>query len=70
MGKSLDLGKIARALANSLSLAAKADAFTKRDLTAELKKRFDGRYEEIMAEYERVKSKPVPAQPVQSALGQ
>ncbi len=53
-------GKIARALANQLALAAKADEFTKRDLTAELKKRFDDRYEEIMKEYERVKNKPQP----------
>lgn len=53
-------GKIARALANQLALAAKADEFTKRDLTAELKKRFDDRYEEIMKEYERIKNKPQP----------
>jgi len=54
-------GKIARALANQLALAAKADEFTKRDMTAELKKRFDTRYEEIMKEFERMKNKP--AQP-------
>jgi nucleolar protein 56 len=53
-------GKIARALANQLALAAKTDEFTKRDLTVELKKRFDDRYEEIMKEYERIKNKPQP----------
>ena len=54
-------GKIARALANKLTLAAKADAFTKRDMTVELKKGFDERYEEIMQEYERSKSKEAQA---------
>ncbi|MBI5046324.1 hypothetical protein HZC07_01175 [Candidatus Micrarchaeota archaeon] len=43
-------GKIARALANKLALAAKADFFTKRDLSASLKKDFEDRYEQIMKE--------------------
>jgi nucleolar protein 56 len=51
-------GKIARALANQLCLAAKADEFTKRDMAMELKTRFDTRYDEIMKEYERSKDKP------------
>ncbi len=50
-------GKIARALANKLALAVRADAFTKRDISAELKKDFDTRYDQIMAEYERKKAK-------------
>jgi len=50
-------GKIARALANKLSLAAKADAFSKRDLSADLVKDFNGRYAQIMQEYERAKAK-------------
>jgi len=60
-------GKIARTLANKLSLAAKADAFTKRSLGLQLKKDFEARYAEIMAEYERAKAKGEkekrPAQP-------
>lgn len=54
-------GKIARALANKLALAAKADEFTKRDMRAELKADFDARFAEIMKEYERAKSRPPPA---------
>jgi len=33
-----DRGKIARVMANTIAIAAKADAFTKRDISAELKK--------------------------------
>lgn len=60
-------GKIARALANKLSLAAKADAFTKSHLSPRLKKDFEDRYRQIMEEYERGKTKekgtaPQPAQ--------
>lgn len=44
-------GKIARVLANKLSMAAKADAFTKRDIAKRLKSDFDGRYKEIMDGY-------------------
>lgn len=50
-------GKIARALANKLALAAKADAFSKRRISAELKKKFDERYAEIMKEYQSGKKK-------------
>ena len=50
-------GKIARALANKLSLAAKADAFTKRRIAEELKKDFDDRYAQIMKEFESGKAK-------------
>ena len=50
-------GKIARTLANKLALAAKADAFSKRRISAELKKEFDGRYAEIMKEYQSGKKK-------------
>ncbi len=50
-------GKIARALANQLSLAAKADAFSKRDLSAALKQKFDSRFAQIMKEYEAEKAK-------------
>ncbi len=57
-------GKIARALANKLALAARADAFTKKDMTVQLKKEFDERYAEIMKEYERMKNRP-PAAPAQ-----
>jgi len=50
-------GKIARLLANKLSIAAKADAFSKRNIAAELKKDFDKRYSEIMAQYDKAKKK-------------
>lgn len=50
-------GKIARALANKLCLAAKADAFSKRNIGAGLKKDFEDRYAQIMQEYEREKAK-------------
>ncbi len=48
-------GKIARALANKIALASRADAFTKHFIAGELKKDFDERYNEIMAEYKRGK---------------
>ncbi|MFH1394446.1 MAG: NOP5/NOP56 family protein [Candidatus Micrarchaeota archaeon] len=48
-------GKIARLLANKLSMAAKADAFTKRDISKKLTEEFIKRYNEIMAEYKKVK---------------
>ncbi|MFH0737658.1 MAG: hypothetical protein V1827_03830 [Candidatus Micrarchaeota archaeon] len=50
-------GKIARALANQLCLAAKADAFSKRDISSMLKKKFDDRFSQIMKEYEAGKVK-------------
>jgi len=48
-------GKIARALANKLCLACKADAFSKRDISADLKAGFDARYAQIMQQYEKEK---------------
>jgi nucleolar protein 56 len=54
-------GKIARALANKLALAAKADAFSKRRISPELKKDFEARFSEIMAGYERAKAKKAEA---------
>ncbi len=53
-------GKIARALSNALCTAAKADAFTKRDISAELKLNFEVRFDEIMKEYEGSKPKSSP----------
>ena len=50
-------GKISRALANKLCMACKADAFTKHDISAELKESFEVRYTEIMKEYEQAKAK-------------
>ncbi len=50
-------GKIARALANKLCLAAKADAFTKGNIGAKLKSDFEKRYDVIMEEYKRSKKK-------------
>lgn len=40
-------GKIARALANKIAIAAKADAFTKNPIGEKLKKEFDARVEEV-----------------------
>jgi len=40
-------GKIARAFANKISIAAKADAFTKRDISDELRKSLNKRIKEI-----------------------
>jgi len=48
-------GKIARALANKIALAARADAFTKNFIAEGLKKDFDERYEEIMEQYRKGK---------------
>lgn len=48
-------GKIARALANKITLAAKADAFTHRDIGVQLQKDFESRYNEIMDAYRREK---------------
>lgn len=50
-------GKIARALANKISLAAKADAITKRDMGQELLVQFEERYKEIMDAYKKGKGK-------------
>ena len=41
-------GKIARIFAAKISIAAKADAFTKRDISNELKKNLNNRIKEIM----------------------
>lgn len=48
-------GKIARVLANQVCLAAKADAFSQRRISHELRKKFDERYAQIMKEYEAEK---------------
>lgn len=48
-------GKIARALANKIALAAKADGFTKNFIAEKLKKDFDARYNEIMEQYKKQK---------------
>ena len=48
-------GKIARALANKISLAAKADAFTKNFIAEKLKEDFEARYTEIMEQYKKGK---------------
>ncbi len=50
-------GKIARALANKLCLAAKADAFSKNDISEKLKKDFEERYAKIMDQYQKEKKK-------------
>jgi len=56
-------GKIARALANKLATAAKADALSKNNISAELKKDFETRFSQIMKEYEAAKSKVKPQPP-------
>lgn len=43
-------GKIARALSNSITTAAKADAFTKRNISEKLKNDLDKRYKKILSE--------------------
>jgi nucleolar protein 56 len=50
-------GKIARTLANKITLAAKADAFSKRSISGKIKKDFDERYKQIMKRYEEEKKK-------------
>ena len=50
-------GKIARTLANKLVLAAKADAFSKRNISKDLKESLDSQYKKIMNQYERQKKK-------------
>lgn len=50
-------GKIARALANKLALAAKADAFTHGSIGDVLKKDFERRYQAIMENHNRQKAK-------------
>ncbi len=50
-------GKIARALANKLCTAAKADAFTHNKIGVELRKDFEERYSQIMKEYAAAKAK-------------
>lgn len=46
-------GKIARALANHIAMAAKADAFTKNFIAEKLKDDFNKRFEEIIAHYKQ-----------------
>lgn len=48
-------GKIARLLSNQICLAAKADAFTKREIWKELKKKFDDHFKKIMDDYDKQK---------------
>ena len=43
----MDRGKIARALAAKIAIAAKADVFTKRDISDDLKKDLEKRIKEI-----------------------
>ncbi|MBI2079444.1 hypothetical protein HYT84_01660 [Candidatus Micrarchaeota archaeon] len=50
-------GKVARALANHLAIAAKADYFTKNTVWPELKKDFEDRFKQIMEEYQKEKTK-------------
>ena len=50
-------GKVARALANKLSLAVKADAITKRDIGDELLAGFEERFKKIVAAYNEGKNK-------------
>ena len=50
-------GKVARVLANKLSLAAKADAFTQRRISPQIKASFDARFAQIMKDYEAAKAK-------------
>ena len=49
-------GKIARALANKITLAAKADEFTKNFIGEQVRKDFEKRYEEIMEAYKKSKT--------------
>ena len=56
-------GKISRALANQLCLCAKADAFSKRHIAPDLKKKFDDRVVQIMKEYEAEKAKRLAPSP-------
>jgi RNA processing factor Prp31 len=62
-------GKIARVLANQLCLAAKADAFSKRSISPMLKKKFDGRFAQIMKEHEAQKSAKAASQAKQAGPG-
>ena len=50
-------GRIARALAAKITIAAKADGFTKRDISKMLLDDFEKRYQEIMADFAKEKSK-------------
>jgi len=60
-GKRWQRGKIARALAGKLAIAARADAFGGRHIGEELKVNFDKRLEEIRQKYDQ----PPPMPPVQ-----
>ncbi|MFH2106849.1 MAG: NOP5/NOP56 family protein [Candidatus Micrarchaeota archaeon] len=50
-------GKIARVLANNICTAAKADAFTKNDISKPLKEKMDGKIKAILDEWERKRAK-------------
>jgi nucleolar protein 56 len=53
-------GKIARALAGKLAIATRADAFGKRDISAELKADLDKRIDEIHKKYDQPPPVPPP----------
>ncbi len=50
-------GKIARALATKIAMAAKADAFTGHFIADKLKEEFEARYNEIMEQFHKNKGK-------------
>ncbi len=56
-------GKIARALAGKLAIAARADAFGRREIGADLKAGLDRRLEEIRLKYDQPPPMPVPVKP-------
>lgn len=57
-------GKIARLLANKITTAAKADHFTKNNISIQLKKEFEDGFSRIMADYERSKAKAAEKKPM------
>lgn len=62
-------GRIARALANKIALAAKADAFSKRFIAEDIKKSFDQRCEEVMKQYEQERARAKgPSEPGASSV--
>lgn len=50
-------GKIARLIANKITLAAKADAFTKNFIAEEMKKNLEAKFQEIMKNYKEGKDR-------------
>jgi hypothetical protein len=53
-------GKIARALAAKLAIAAKADGFTHNDISAKLKEQFEKRAQQILLKAKDEKDEPAP----------